>query len=165
MTGTPLPHGAQHDLPWTDAIRDPEFGQSLRYMRAEDEAKPAYIYAIRSGAYIKVGLTLHPEKRMKTILSVNPDVSVVSLRTVERRYVYLIEKRVHRLLAESRLYGEWFEATNAEVHASIKVAINEAQRARRAHDAEMKRRDGSLRCAIAWEALAASHREAVADAA
>lgn len=66
-----------------------------------------YIYFIQSeiGGPIKIGITVHPRKRLKEMQAVNPfELRFVALQ----RGTFFEEKQYHKQFANQRLHGEWF---------------------------------------------------------
>lgn len=105
------------------------------------------IYAIRSGEYIKVGMTGSLERRLEDMRLFNPHpISVVLYRTVDAAYARMIEKRLHEMLREWHHSREWFTAPVEEIRKSVKLAICEAAKARRV----------DLRTVRAWRESAAA---------
>ncbi len=67
--------------------------------------KSAYFYAMRSGPYVKFGVSNDPEKRLKTLLSANPyDTELIWSEPNEEG----LENFYHTLYADRHHRGEWF---------------------------------------------------------
>jgi hypothetical protein len=93
----------------------------------DDVRSRAWIYAIQSGEFIKIGKTTDPVRRVGQMLLHNPhEMRVLMYRTVSKNNVYSVERRIHELLAEWRYDREWFTAPLAEIRRAAKRAIAEA---------------------------------------
>lgn len=86
-----------------------------------------FLYAIRSGDYIKIGLSTKFARRFKELSIGNPHPMRVEMcRTVDREFLYVIEKEIHRVLAEQHHQGEWFLASGAQVKSAVAKALRRA---------------------------------------
>lgn len=82
-------------------------------------SKTGYVYLMKNNrnGYVKIGFTTkEPEFREKTLASEDPDISLI-----HRQYGLTMkeEKEIHRLNADKRLRGEWFDLSEDEVDLII----------------------------------------------
>lgn len=97
------------------------------------------IYAIRSGPYIKIGITSGTvESRMSSLQTGNPHKLVISFaRTIDISndcYQYSVremEKEIHQRLDEWRAEGEWFMIPPAAAEEEINEVVDDMISARR----------------------------------
>jgi hypothetical protein len=85
-----------------------------------------HIYVIRSDVgHTKIGVTKNPQARLNALQSGNPHklrfVRCMPL-TDDGCDAYRIEGLLHRLLAEKRMVGEWFDVTDLEIDLAYEVA-------------------------------------------
>lgn len=84
------------------------------------------VYAIRaSNGLIKIGISINPKKRLATLRTSSP-VELELLGTWET--AASSEKILHKILADSRVHGEWFNPTPTvmEVATAIQNGQTEA---------------------------------------
>lgn len=68
--------------------------------------KASYFYAMRSGQYVKFGVSNDPERRLKNLLSSNPyDTELIWSEPNEEG----LENFYHTLYADRHHRGEWFK--------------------------------------------------------
>ena len=106
----------------------------MREPRAPQEwgHEKSYIYAIRSGEHVKIGLTTDIGRRMRQMEALNPHNPVLELyRTVTKNTAPGVEKHMHELLAAWHFRGEWFTAPIEEIRKAAKLAISEAAKVER----------------------------------
>lgn len=75
-------------------------------------SKPTYIYVVSDGTYCKIGISVNPEKRLKSLQTGSAKVLRL-LRKYElpsRKAAIKLEKQLHRMFWQSRCRhnGEWF---------------------------------------------------------
>ena len=73
-----------------------------------EEAPTGFVYFIEGGDLIKVGYSVEPEKRIKSLKTGSP-IPLTLLGYI--RGTRALEGRLHRALASSWSHGEWFQAT------------------------------------------------------
>lgn len=78
------------------------------YQRSKIE-KPTYLIQDLANGYFKIGKSLSPLTREKTLLSEKP---ILSLRYVCKRDV---EKELHAKYADKNVRGEWFNLTDEDI--------------------------------------------------
>ena len=73
-----------------------------------------YVYFVTDGDYIKIGVASDIYKRIKGIQTGNPKkVSLVEYLEFQcKEYALFAEKELHRMFAERRTHGEWFDIAN-----------------------------------------------------
>jgi hypothetical protein len=70
----------------------------------------SYVYAIRCGDYVKVGVAKNPMRRLSDLQTAVPyRLELIGLMVGG----FEVEKRLHRLMAESHHRGEWFELNSS----------------------------------------------------
>ena len=75
-----------------------------------------WIYAFRSGDFIKVGMSRNVAKRLATVIDYNPHpVDVLLCRKTPWRVTKAVEQAIHGELTPLRHHGEWYRATVEDV--------------------------------------------------
>lgn len=83
------------------------------------------IYAIRSGEFIKVGISANIERRFEQFHLYNPHSPViVAVFSVNNLLVREAEARVHKALEAKAAGREWFRATDQEVLDAIQQVLS-----------------------------------------
>jgi hypothetical protein len=80
--------------------------------------KPTFTYLMlnnRNG-YYKIGRSVNPKYREKTLQAEDPDVSLIW------KVAKNIEKKLHRTYSEKRIRGEWFSLTHNDVKAITSIS-------------------------------------------
>jgi len=86
-----------------------------------------YMYCLKSGAFVKIGLADRPDERAAILSLGNPyGIEIVETWALPRSVSKIIEMAIHRRLSEHAVGREWFKATPEM-----------AKRAVEAYDAEM----------------------------
>ena len=85
----------------------------------EREETGGFIYIISDGKGFKVGVSVDPEKRLKTLQTGNR-AKLVLEHFEHKNDPYKVEKYLHRTLAKYRTNGEWFEQCTLN---NIRVAL------------------------------------------
>ena len=81
------------------------------------------IYVMESEVGVKIGISKNPDERLRQIT--NASGMHVSLRhTREHESAYAIEQSAHKLLADKRRTGEWFNVTVDEAISAINEAAS-----------------------------------------
>jgi hypothetical protein len=71
--------------------------------------------------YLKIGWSVNPENREKTLQAQKPTIKIIrSFKNATRGQ----EKRVHKLLSVFRKRGEWFNITLEEAEKAINQILN-----------------------------------------
>lgn len=84
----------------------------------------SHLYAIKSGGYIKVGVSGQINKRIHHMRALNPHgCEVLHLVQLRSRDVFAVEKAAHKMLAEFAMGREWFDAPDDIVLAAIHAAV------------------------------------------
>jgi hypothetical protein len=85
-----------------------------------------FLYAIQSGAHVKVGLSRNVRQRLNEMELLNPVEPRLALyRTLTRNIAPTFEKRVHELLAGYHYRREWFTAPISEIRLAAKITTRE----------------------------------------
>jgi T5orf172 domain len=82
----------------------------------------SYVYIITNGEDYKVGVSKHPDKRLKQLQTGSSEkLKIVSLFEVPEDVVYKMEKEAHKAVrAWYTKSGEWFKAAS-EFHVNLLV--------------------------------------------
>jgi len=84
------------------------------------------IYVMESEVGVKIGISKNPNERLRQVT--NASGMQVSLRhTREHESAYAVEQNAHKLLADKRRTGEWFNVTVDEAIAAIDEAASEIE--------------------------------------
>lgn len=91
-----------------------DYGEKLtRQVAVRPQPRPTYIYLMRDGhsGYTKIGKSINPTVREKTLQSEKPDtVSLKAWKSTEDK-----ERWLHDLYSEHRVRGEWFELSDHDI--------------------------------------------------
>ena len=70
----------------------------------------SFVYIMRAGGFVKIGMSSNPDKRRADLQTSNPEtVSLVAVASCASRAVAgNLEKRLHKLFHKDRVNGEWF---------------------------------------------------------
>ncbi len=96
-----------------------EFHASRRHSKRHSKLSPPiqYVYLMvnkRSGHY-KIGRSVNPEFRERTLQSQEPEVEMVEACLAPKA----LEKRLHEEYKSKRIRGEWFDLNDADIRAII----------------------------------------------
>lgn len=93
----------------------------------------AYIYVMRCGEFLKIGMAADPRRRLESFQIGNPlPVEIAHKRLVSRWYAKHIESACHRALAAHAHRNEWFRCDLALAKAVIRHAAFWGQQKERA---------------------------------
>jgi predicted GIY-YIG superfamily endonuclease len=82
-----------------------------------------YVIGCDYGPY-KIGLSKHPEKRLKQLQTGFPyKLHVHYTHEVDEKQVRNVEKAIHKIMNYNRTHGEWFNLTLDEAIAEVQYAI------------------------------------------
>lgn len=97
-----------------------------------------YVYFIKEirhhhdpgNEYIKIGVSINPEKRLKMLQTANPrDLKIIiKLPIINKPQAYLAERVLHVKFRKGRVNGEWFRGTiklDMVVDLYVKCMLNE----------------------------------------
>lgn len=74
-----------------------------------------YVIAARKEGPVKLGLSVHPEKRVRQLQTGSAEqLTIHHVEEVSDERVKLAESALHRLLGHKRLKGEWFNMSVEE---------------------------------------------------
>lgn len=95
---------------------------SFARMRAEKAARKesGWVYLATDGASYKVGRSIHPDKRVKSLKSGNPNPVYLFLKIKVKDSVS-VEKSIHRHLESQRACGEWFNLTKQQLKTLVNM--------------------------------------------
>lgn len=78
-----------------------------------------YVFQAPTGE-CKIGVSCNPQKRLQTLNGAMPRGGVrLVYQSGRTEFAYLIEKRIHAVLKDRRLNGEWFDISPEEAMAAI----------------------------------------------
>jgi hypothetical protein len=98
-------------------------------MPSLEDASERYVYAIKSGRFIKIGVALSIAKRVRDMRLLNPHEIVVVYRR-KMRAAFHCEKKMHEVLRDKAVGREWFEASVEEVKAAATIGLAYAREVR-----------------------------------
>lgn len=85
---------------------------------------PRYLYVVRAGDLLKIGITNNVDQRVAAIQAHCP-VPVALVRVIETEHAAELELNLHDDLADFRSHGEWFTDADRLVEAFGKVTDTE----------------------------------------
>ena len=108
-----------------------------------------YLYAIEGSEGVKIGCSIHPEKRVKQLMSISGSSgrTYISRKVVD---MFSYEKSLHNNFAEQRLVGEWFNI-DFQVAVNAVTAICSSTTDDHVHNAEVKERADYARLSQAYK--------------
>jgi hypothetical protein len=89
--------------------------QSASYNRTQQPKPKCYIMIDGATKYVKIGKSINPENRERTLQSEKPTIKMIHVFNND------IEKILHQKYNDKRLRGEWFDLTEDEVNHIIKT--------------------------------------------
>ncbi|CAB4139811.1 Meiotically up-regulated gene 113 [uncultured Caudovirales phage] len=115
MTGT-----NQHST--EQSVQNPS---KFKHPWAFPKSSPDSVYVIVCGDYCKIGITMNVLGRLKNLECVNPyPVSVAFYEKTNN--CRLLEKKVHKLLADKRHNKEWFKIDAEQAIKAIRMVAEES---------------------------------------
>ncbi|AUS00551.1 hypothetical protein NVP1276O_58 [Vibrio phage 1.276.O._10N.286.54.E4] len=112
-------------------------------------ARIGYLYAIEGSEGVKIGCSIHPEKRVRQLMlsSGSSGRTYISRKVVD---MFSYEKSLHNTFRESRLVGEWFDI-DFQVAANAVTAICSSTTDDQIHIAEINQKDNDDRLSNAYK--------------
>lgn len=87
-----------------------------------------YLYFIRSGRFLKIGLSVDPDVRVNQMRLMNPHgVNIVAVRPIPVALSRHVEADVHRALIDHYVGREWFSVDTRTALAAAKPVIAQAR--------------------------------------
>ena len=77
-----------------------------------------YTYLMKSGKYYKIGRSTDPEKRLKSILTGNPDIRLICYGDG------VTESELHNIYKKNKYKGEWYILRRKDVEDIISMVNN-----------------------------------------
>ena len=71
----------------------------------------------------KIGITNNLKKRYKTFKTANPDIQIIT-HSKKISFAQELAQKLHMLLEEKRVSGEWFQLDVDDVALVIKLLLN-----------------------------------------
>ena len=69
-----------------------------------------FVYALRSGDYIKIGVAKTVDQRVKTLQTGNPiKIEIEHLKKTNNVFAYIDEKRLHKKFKKYHIMNEWYK--------------------------------------------------------
>lgn len=84
-----------------------------------------YVYAIQNGNIVKIGRSLRPEQRLKTIQTQGGFTTQTIFISKASSLYSKVEARCHEKLKRNRVFGEWFNLSFSDAVECIKQTIEE----------------------------------------
>jgi len=81
---------------------------TIKSYRTGDRKWPGYIYFIRRGEFVKIGLTINLENRIREIKRNSPE-TIIIIKFYETDDMVKEEIKWHHVFDSKRMTGEWFE--------------------------------------------------------
>lgn len=95
-----------------------------KYGEKELKGDQIYVISTEDGTRSKVGVSKHPEKRLKELQTGSPSKLELKFSTFTGKYkAYDIEKMIHALFDDTRTTGEWFFSTSETIIKKIKSIL------------------------------------------
>lgn len=87
----------------------------IRRVKQEERLAKQQTYLMRdeNTGYVKIGVSINPKLRERTLQSQKPTVSLFA--TVKGN----IERKLHKTYADKKVRGEWFDLTQEEINSII----------------------------------------------
>lgn len=108
-------------MPLPTRSGQPSFGMGV------DMARNTYIYIIEEvyGGFFKIGIADDVRARTMCLQIGNPRPLTPRYKRPlqDRKQAGTVERKVHKMLGEHRLYGEWFSCQFDEAIAAIEMAL------------------------------------------
>lgn len=92
-----------------------EFFKTSGSTASESKRQLTYLMADRSTGMYKIGRSIEPYFREKTLQSQNPVIELICTCQVD------IEKHLHEYYADQRVRGEWFNLSDEQVNEVIEI--------------------------------------------
>ena len=93
-----------------------------KYIPRPSEPLPGFVYLMKGGDYHKIGLSVDPKNRRQQIATGMP-FNVELIHTISTDDMKKAEKHLHKLFAEKRVGGEWFELDEADVEQIMGIEV------------------------------------------
>ena len=92
-------------------------------------SQPTFVYFITNGQEVKIGVSMHPEKRIKEIQSSNPlDLSFLKIiKCTDRNQAFEVEGTLHEILWECHKRGEWYDLKDFSRIVSIENTTSQRE--------------------------------------
>lgn len=82
-----------------------------------------YIYVIENNGTYKVGFSKNPERRIKALQTGCANkLKLIYTEPIEVAKTYIIEKIIHKNLANYKIMGEWYKTDISTIITEIKYA-------------------------------------------
>ena len=95
--------------------------------------KKAYLYVVRCGRYVKVGMTRDLLRRIEQLQDNNPEaIELEMYRTVPYHCAWTVEADALARLSEHHHRGEWFVCSPAVAKEALRAACKEVPKLDRA---------------------------------
>lgn len=87
--------------------------------------QPSYLYLMRSGNSIKIGISRNPENRLQQLSIGNSNIELIYKKLYSN--ATKIEERLHKKFIKKKIYGEWFNLDQKDIDFITKgqVILNE----------------------------------------
>jgi len=87
-----------------------------------------YIISNMKSGLVKIGVSINPEKRMKSLQCQCGQKLFVWHKTIPINCAYELESMLHRHFAEYRTYGEWFKLDKRAATLQTKKFMNQLRK-------------------------------------
>lgn len=112
-------------------IIDPLLAASMRkhQERLEMSKLEHYVYLITDGKSVKIGVTVHPDRRLYELQHAHPYALEFFhiFKTANRKTAFSLEWYLHALFSNAKLRGEWYDKSKIEENwEEAKAAVDDA---------------------------------------
>lgn len=94
---------------------------------------PTYVYAIRCGDWIKIGMSMDTDERLSTLRAHSPHpMTLVARRQCPNApAAKSLERRAHQILWSQRQHGEWFVEAGPDDPVEVLLGVYDDEARRR----------------------------------
>lgn len=117
-------------MAWVDRDAVASHARRIGLVRPDDKC---FVYIMRSGDFVKVGIAANVEARRFKLQMASPHPVTVHAKygTGARVYARLAERAIHEDLKDHRLHGEWFNSSIEQTVESVEWHVNEVRKMRK----------------------------------
>ena len=93
------------------------------FIQKTGDRECVYLMRNRRNGLVKIGSSLNPKFREKTLHSEEPEIELICYAPAGRGF----ERELHQVYQEKRVRGEWFQLTEADVrHIDFLLKVENA---------------------------------------
>lgn len=87
--------------------------QNKIYIKESKPVKPSYLYLMKSGENIKIGISQKPNEDRLKYLAIGADIELIFTKLFDDAFKE--EERLHGLFIKKRVYGEWYSLNKKDI--------------------------------------------------